>query len=218
LHSILLKRLRECSWNRHHLNVRELMQYYVLDVIGEITVGSRFGFMKEDGDKAGILTIFDKGLTHASKFGLFAELHWYLVKASKFLNMKLYFIKVMNFVFLHITNRVSGRTKPPDDREDFLDKLLLLEQNGKATRGDMINAYGSNIRAGSDTTAISLTAAIAYLSMNPTELAKLREELEDATNSGITSDPITFKEAQKLPYLHAVIQETLRIHLLSVHP
>jgi cytochrome P450 len=112
-----------------------------------------------------------------------------------------------------------GRTKPPDDREDFLYKLLLLlEQNGKATRGDMINACGSNIRAASDTTAISLTAAIAHLSMNPTVLAKLREELEDATNSGTASDPITFKEAQKLPYLHAVIRETIRIHLLSVHP
>jgi cytochrome P450 len=111
-----------------------------------------------------------------------------------------------------------GRTKPPDDREDFLDKLLLLKQNGKATRGDMINACGSNIRAGSDTTAISLTAAIAHLSMNPTELAKLREELEDATNSDTASDPITFRGAQKLPYLHAVIQETFHIHLLSVHP
>jgi cytochrome P450 len=111
-----------------------------------------------------------------------------------------------------------GRTKPPDDREDFLDKLLPLEQNGKATRGDMINACGSNIRAGSDTTAISVTDTIAHLSMKPNVFAKLREELEDATNSGTASDPITFKEAQKLPYLHAVIQETLRIHLLSVHP
>jgi cytochrome P450 len=110
------------------------------------------------------------------------------------------------------------RTKPPDDREDFLDKLLPLEQNGKATRSDMINACGSNIRAGSDTTAISVTDTIAHLSMKPNVFAKLREELEDATNSVTASDPITFKEAQKLPYLHAVIQETLRIHLLSVHP
>jgi hypothetical protein len=63
------------------------MQYYALDVIGEITVGSQFGFMEEDGDKAGILTALDKGRIHATKFGLFPELHWYLVKVSKFLSI-----------------------------------------------------------------------------------------------------------------------------------
>jgi hypothetical protein len=58
-----------------------------LDMIGETTVGSQFGFMEEGGDKAGILTALDKGLTHATKFGLFLELHWYLVKVSKSLSI-----------------------------------------------------------------------------------------------------------------------------------
>jgi hypothetical protein len=43
--------------------------------------------MEEDGDKAGILTALDKGLTRAIKFRLFPELHWYLVKVSKFLSI-----------------------------------------------------------------------------------------------------------------------------------
>jgi cytochrome P450 len=63
----------------------------------------------------------------------------------------------------------------------------------------MINACASNIAAGSDTTAISLTAAIAYLSMHPEVLTKLRGELSNAVSKGTVSDPITFKKSQKLP-------------------
>jgi cytochrome P450 len=209
---ILLKRLREYSWTGKRLDVRELMQYYAFDVIGEITLGSRFGFMEEDGDKRGIITAIDDGLTLGAKIGLFPEVFGILGQAAKYLKLEPGFLKVVDFITSNIQDRVSGRTKSPDDRHDFLDKLLPLEQTGKATRFDTMNACGGNIAAGSDTTAISLTAAIAHLSMNPNVLAKLRDELEDAISKGTASDPITFKEAQKLPYLHAVIQEALRVH------
>ena len=209
---ILIKRLMEYSGNGKSLNVREMMQYYAFDVIGEITLGARFGLMEDDGDKAGIIDAIDKGNVYGAKVGLIPEVHRFAGLAVKYLNMKSDFLKVLDFIYLNVNNRVLGRTESPKDREDFLDKLLPLEQAGKATRADTINACGSNIGAGSDTTAISLTAAIAYLSMHPDALAKLREELNDAITNGTASDLITFKESQKLPYLHAVVQETLRMH------
>jgi cytochrome P450 len=206
--NILLKRLREYSWTGQRLDFRELMQYYAFDVIGEITLGSRFGFMEEDGDNAGIISALDDGMAHGATIGLVPEIHLMLCAATKYLKIEPAFTKINNFIMGNIQNRVSGRTKSPDDRQDFLDKLLPLEQSGKTSRSDTVNACGANIAAGSDTTAISLTAAIAFLTMNPEALAKLRKELNEA---GI-SDPITFKEAQKLPYLHAVIYEALRLH------
>lgn len=209
---ILLKRLREHSQNGTCLDVPELMQYYAFDVIGEITLGSRFGFMEDNGDNAGIIAAIDNGLTHGAKAGLIPELHWVLCRVTKYLSIKPEFAKVMDFILYHIQNRVSGYTKSPDDRHDFLDKLLPLEESGKATRADTINACGSNIGAGSDTTAISLTAAIAYLAMHQEVVTRLREELDNAVRDGLASDPITFKESQKLPYLHAVVQEALRMH------
>lgn len=65
---------------------------------------------------------------------------------------------------------------------------------------------------GSDTTAISLSAVIYNLLHHPECLAKLRAEIDSFTEQGRISDPITFKEAQDLPYLQAVIKEALRIH------
>jgi hypothetical protein len=54
--SILLKRLSEYANQGKVINLRQIMQYYAFDVIGKLTVGSRFGFMEDEGDKLGILT------------------------------------------------------------------------------------------------------------------------------------------------------------------
>lgn len=121
-------------------------------------------------------------------------------------------LKIRDFVDKNLNDRVTGRNSSPDDRQNFLDKMLQLEEKGAVTRTHTNLVCLQNIAAGSDTTAISLSAVIAYLSMYPETLAALRHELQGATNRGQLSDPVTYKEAQKLPYLQAVIFETLRIH------
>ncbi|KAL6154177.1 hypothetical protein ACJQWK_01907 [Exserohilum turcicum] len=193
------------------MDMRLMMQYYAFDVIGEITAGSRFGFM-EDGDKNNMITPIDDMVKIGAMFGLVSELNYLVVYLAGIFKVKPPFQKILDFALVHINDRTSGRTKSRDDRQDFIDKLLPLESEGKITRMDTIDACGGNIAAGSDTTAISLTATFAYLAMNPVALAKLRDELDKATSNGTLSDPATFQEAQKLPYLHAVIYESLRMH------
>lgn len=46
----------------------------------------------------------------------------------------------------------------------------------------------------------------------PSVYAELKRELDDATSTGRLSTPPTFAEAQKLPYLCAVVQEAMRLH------
>ena len=74
----------------------------------------------------------------------------------------------------------------------------------------------SMIFAGSETTAISLSAVFYYLVQHPTVYAKLMDELDDAAKDGRISDKVNKKvswaESQKLPYLDAVIQESFRLH------
>ncbi|EDU46193.1 CypX Cytochrome P450 [Pyrenophora tritici-repentis] len=210
--TILLKRLEEYARNGKALNVRNLMQYYAFDVIGEITVGSRFGLMEDGGDKSGIVEAIDESMTYAAIIGLIPEWHWWIGMTMDKLRLEPGFRKILNFVNLHVDSRVSGRTKSPEDRSDFLDKMLPMEREGKATRFHTRQVASQNIAAGSDTTAISLSAIIAYLAMHPNTLAVLRHELDEATAAGTLSDPATFQEAQKLPYLQAVIMEALRVH------
>lgn len=210
--SILLKRLEEYANEDKTLDVREMMQFYAFDVIGQITCGSRFGLMEDGGDKAGIIMAIDENLVYGAIIGLLPEWHWWIGTITDKLGMQPSFRKILDFVNHHINNRVSGRSKSPKNCSDFLDKMLPMEQEAKATRLDTRQAASHNIAAGSDTTAISLTSVFAHLCMHPDTLAALRRELDEATAAGTLSDPATFQEAQKLPYLQAVIMEALRVH------
>jgi cytochrome P450 len=63
--------------------------------------------------------------------------------------------------------------------------------------------------AGRDTTANCLSWAFYELHQNPHTLEKLRQEI-DTTLQG---QPATYDDvADRLPFLHAVVQETLRLH------
>lgn len=72
----------------------------------------------------------------------------------------------------------------------------------------------SMIFAGSETTAISLSSVFHFLLTNPRVYSTLMNELDEATNAGIIADrenqKVSWAEAQKLPYLDAVIQESFR--------
>jgi cytochrome P450 len=62
--------------------------------------------------------------------------------------------------------------------------------------------------AGADTTAITLRAVIYYCLKQPKIIRKLQQELDAAR----LTLPISYKSAQSLPYLNAVIREACRMH------
>lgn len=80
----------------------------------------------------------------------------------------------------------------------------------------ILSTCTSMVFAGSETTAISLSAIFYFLAKHPSVYAKLMQELDIAVGQGvIESRPdktVSWPEAQKLPYLDAVIQESFRLH------
>jgi cytochrome P450 len=62
--------------------------------------------------------------------------------------------------------------------------------------------------AGADTVAISMRSALWHLSTNPAVVQKLREEIDGIDHE----DSITYKLTQTLPYLKAVVRESLRMY------
>jgi cytochrome P450 len=69
----------------------------------------------------------------------------------------------------------------------------------------------ANVFAGSDTTAITLRAVFYFLLKTPQVLQKLLLELKQA-NLGPTTQNVSWESAKNLPYLSAIIQESLRCH------
>ncbi|KAL2004813.1 hypothetical protein VTN00DRAFT_3086 [Thermoascus crustaceus] len=97
-----------------------------------------------------------------------------------------------------------------DGKTDFLDMFIeAKEYYPDIVDDNMIMIYLlSNVIAGSDTTASTMVAAVHYVLKHPSVHRKLREELERA-NPPL---PVSWKAIQDLPYLDAVMKETIRIH------
>lgn len=187
------------------------MQFYAFDVIGEITLGRSFGLIEAGYDKDALLHAVHVGsISYGSMLGLVPEIHpWYLWFQNVF-PVESHWRVVQRVIRREISARMQGIIH--SDREDFLAKCIELSKAGKLDEFTMNNVIGSNIGAGSDTTGISLTAVIYFLMKHPDCLQKLREEIETATRQGNLSNPVTFQEGQKLPYLQATIKEALRLH------
>lgn len=83
---------------------------------------------------------------------------------------------------------------------------------------DVFYHMSMNVLAGGETTAASMANVVYYLIKNPRVLNKLRGELEAALGKrDEVGKRVSMKDAQSVPYLQAVIKESLRILPNGLH-
>lgn len=223
---IFTQRLSEIAASGRPINMAYWLQAYAFDVIACITFGGRFGFLDSGEDIRGMMSQLHDFVRYASLVGIFPWLHRWFFHASARLGMFGSSARVMHseFVQRRITVRAGERklrdleadTKAKADGmpRDFMDRLW--DQHDLDP--DKVSMYHifmmglSNITAGSDTTASTLSGLFYHLMTHPRVLAKLKEEIADLTAKGQLSERPTFKESQQLTYFDAVVKESLRLH------
>ncbi|KDP25563.1 hypothetical protein JCGZ_20719 [Jatropha curcas] len=94
---------------------------------------------------------------------------------------------------------------------DMLDTLLSLEQNKneEMDRNCMKHLFVDLFSAGTDTTSSTLEWAMTELLRNPKIYLKAQIELEQTIGKGKLPEE---SDVPRLPYLQAIIKETLRLH------
>lgn len=109
---------------------------------------------------------------------------------------------------------IAARQDRGSDHQDILAKLKATQKEKpvEMNENNVASMATSNIFAGSDTTAISTRAIIYYLLKNPQCKHRLVEEIDSMRSKGQLSDPVKLAEAEKMPYLQAVMYEALRLH------
>ncbi|KAI0450949.1 cytochrome P450 [Xylaria acuta] len=101
---------------------------------------------------------------------------------------------------------------------DLLSKFLAARDTRPEFMNDgLVLAMAVSMAfAGSETTAISLSAVFYNLLRHPAALARLRAEVDGAARAGAFADlelgVVTWAESQRLPYLDACIKEAFRMH------
>ena len=115
------------------------------------------------------------------------------------------------FSMEQITNRVSEKDtdEQKHGQKDFLDHFLSLKREHPETINDrMVMLYTLlHIGAGSDTVATAVNAVLNFTVRSPRVYKKLMVELDSMNAEQSTP----YKELRKLPYLTAVIAESMRL-------
>nr|ALT04746.1 CYP76 [Beta vulgaris] len=105
---------------------------------------------------------------------------------------------------------IDGRlTKLKDVKDDVLSTLLKLVKDEELNLDDVKHMLMDLFLAGTDTTSITLEWAMTELLRNPEKMEKVQIELDKVLgkDSSLQESMIS-----KLPYIQAIVKETLRLH------
>ncbi|KAL2075965.1 hypothetical protein VTL71DRAFT_908 [Oculimacula yallundae] len=209
------------------------LQFYAFDVIGEMTYSKRHGFLEENKDVDGIIDYISNLFNYVAPVGqipfldlLFLKNPIYLLAAKHGLVDATF--AVAKFAQQRVAERypkgkdgepVLPSTEPnAKSQPDLLSKFMQakIDRPEFMTDSLVMTMAVSMAFAGSETTAISLSAVFYYLLKNPDCMKKLYQELDEKAREGHFKDNIqgvvTWSESQALPYMDACIKEAFRMH------
>ncbi len=187
--------------------------YHASDVIGEITFSKRFGFM-DVGEDDGSFDQISRALRSASWLGQVPWLYWIHDFLSPVIGNHLAITARHGRLRDFAVREVKARKDRGSDHQDILSKLFAVheEKPDELDEAAVMSMATSNIFAGSDTTATSTRAVIYYLLKHPQYKQRLIDEIDSQQNRAQLSEIVKLVEAEKMPYLQAIIHEALRMH------
>jgi len=195
------------------VDIGNWVQLFAFDVIGEITFSKRFGFMDAAQDDGSFEQI-NGALRSAAWVGQIPGVYWLHDALVPYIGNHLGIAARHGSLRTFAVREIAARQDRGSDHQDILAKLKAMqkEKPDKMDENAVTSMASSNIFAGSDTTAISTRAIIYYLLKNPQCKQRLIEEIDSMRSQGKLSDPVKVSEADKMPYLQAVMYEALRLH------
>lgn len=234
--NLFVKRLSEFADRNEVFNLGHWLQCYAFDVIGNITFGERFGrsqtrssisdfpiltasgFLDRGDDIDGAIEAVHKVTRYSTMVGIYPEWHPRLFGLLSMFKLsgaggRTYISKFVQDKIRNHQSKSTDTEAPGIPRtQGFLEKLMLTREKSpeKVTEYHLFIMAQSNVAAGSDTTAISLSSIMWHLLQNPDSLHKLVAEVDAFAGRG--NGHITFKESQEMPYFQAVMKEALRMH------
>ncbi|KAF8715922.1 hypothetical protein HU200_026885 [Digitaria exilis] len=191
--------------------VRNHLSMVAFNNITRLAFGKRFMNANGEVDEQGreFKTIVNNGIKIGASLSV-AEFIWYLRWLCP-LNEELY--KTHNERRDRLTMKIieehAKALKESGAKQHFVDALFTLKEQYDLSEDTVIGLLWDMITAGMDTTVISVEWAMAELVRNPRVQKKLQEELDRV----VGRDRVMLEtDFQNLPYLQAVVKESLRLH------
>lgn len=182
-------------------------------MIGEVSFSKRFGYL-EAGRDDGTLGRIETALQSLAWVGQMPWVFWLDHYLAPFIGHHLGLVLRHGTIRNYAAKEVEARKTRPSGHDDILGQLFEVQKQkpDQVSESAVISIATANVFAGSDTTAITLRAIAYNLITHPECLEKLLQEIKQQELDGRLTFPIKFSAAVKMPYLQAVISESLRIH------
>ncbi|KAI1494340.1 cytochrome P450 [Biscogniauxia mediterranea] len=200
---LLIRRLREAGkGGQRALNLRDWYTFTTFDVIGKLAFSSDFGCL-EGSNYHPWVHMVNKALPNSTVLNELRRLtSSYLMTLLNLSGAAKNAQERLNITGAMLSKRIEAGSQP-----DFMDPLI----QGKDTLNLDFDQLKSNadmfVIAGSETTATLLTGATYLLLTNPAVYEKVVEEVR---SSFASDDEITLTSVNKLSYMLACLNETLR--------
>ncbi len=189
----------------------DLVQWYnfaTFDIIGDLSLGQPFGSLENGEYHSWISNIFN-GL---KMINMLVIINAYpileaIMSCAVRLNPKAREGLRVHREYTKAAMRKRLATKT--EKKDFLSYILRQKDEKGLTFNELDENALLLLLAGSETSATALSAATYYLLTKQTALERVCNEVRSAFHS---EGDITFTSVARLPYLNAVIDESLRLH------
>ncbi|PSR96729.1 cytochrome P450, family 71, subfamily A protein [Actinidia chinensis var. chinensis] len=190
------------------VNLTELFMSLTNDVVCRVALGRKYGerrFKELLGEFAEYLGFFD--------VGDYIPWLWWVNKINGLYGRMERVAKELDD-FIDSVVEEHERGEREGGHEDFVDVLLQVQRenaaSGSPIHRESVKALILDMfAAGTDTTGSVLEWVMTELLRHPLILKKLQNEVREIAGAKRT---ITEDELEKMPYLKAVIKETLRLH------
>lgn len=203
--------------NKVELEVKELATLYTTDVIASCAFGVEANSLENPEGEFRVAgrTIFEAKSWRSVEFTAF----FMLPQVMKLFRFKAFSESVSRFLQTTVTHVMEVREVNGIQRNDLIDTFIELKKEknfGETLTMDMLVAQAAGFfSAGFETSSATLSFAMYEIAKNQNIQSKLRSEIKNTllyTGGKVTYD--TVMDIVKMPYLHQVVHETLRLYAI----
>lgn len=202
------------SGHGHVLDIQQFFGYAMFDIVSDLTWGESPGALRTFGDQ-----------DWYQRFFLHAQFSTVRNSLARFWPLD----HILHYFFLRVTakqrqanttltnKRIDRRLAAGHMRSDFMTPLIgKISEDGSSkgtiTRAEVLTNGLAVVIANSQLSTIAVTSAVYFLLQQQQPSTHLQHLVEEVRSRFQTESDISVAATASLPYLDAVIYETLRLH------
>ncbi|KAE9368399.1 cytochrome P450 [Stipitochalara longipes BDJ] len=200
---------------RHEtVDIAQMLLFYSMDAASRLLFGEPLGCLRTESDVGGTIQLIRDRFNHWGWWSSIPGLERLVYRNPISMRVK----RTPSSMAANAVSKIQARTSKIREQEhtDLLQRFLEAheENPGVIDNAGVVGLLMSTISGAGDTTSTTMAALIYNVLKHPNVEDKLVRELEEAQLSQVPS----FSSVNKLPYLNAVIKESMRVFSTPTWP